>query len=157
MARSGLPDYLITFRKEGLNENPVCHETGLTEYYGKDEPQISKAQIEYSHNVWRHYASPVWMDIRQTYTLQKSEATEDKDNKHICPLQLDTIARAITLWSNEGDTVFSPFMGIGSEGYQALKMNRKFIGIELKEAYFEIAIKNLNLIENEKKSERLFA
>ena len=128
----------------------------LTEYYGKDEPQIPKSQIEYSHNVWRHYASPVWMDIRQTYTLQKSEATEDKDNKHICPLQLDTIARAITLWSNEGETVFSPFMGIGSEGYQALKMNRKFIGIEVKEAYFDVGLKNLQKAETEKTQNKLF-
>ena len=151
MCRSGLPDYLLTFRKKGENANPINNENGLCqyEYYGKDNPDISRDKIEYSHNVWRHYASPVWMDIRQTHTLQKSEARSEKDVKHICPLQLDTIGRGITLWSKEGDTVFSPFAGIGSEGYQAIKMGRKFIGIELKKEYFDCAVGNLQAVETE--------
>ncbi len=157
MCRSGLPDYLLTFRKKGENLIKIDNEDGLCgyEYFGKDNPDIARDKIEYSHNVWRHYASPIWMDIRQTYTLQKSGARTEKDVKHICPLQLDTIGRGITLWSKENDIVLSPFAGIGSEGYQAIKMNRKFIGIELKEAYFNEAVKNLDIATIEKKSSEL--
>ena len=157
MCRSGLPDYLLTFRKKGENISPINNENGLCkyEYFGKDNPDISRDKIEYSHNVWRHYASPVWMDIRQTHTLQKSEARTEKDVKHICPLQLDTIGRGLTLWSKEGDTVLSPFAGIGSEGYQAVKMGRKFIGIELKKEYFDCAINNLQKVEHEIKQDVL--
>ena len=158
MCRSGLPDYLLTFRKKGENINKIDNENGLCEYeyFGKDNPDISRDKVEYSHNVWRHYASPVWMDIRQTYTLQKSEARDEKDVKHICPLQLDVIGRGITLWSKVSDTVLSPFAGIGSEGYQAIKMNRKFIGIELKESYFKEAVKNLENASNTINQEKLF-
>lgn len=157
MCRSGLPDYLLTFRKKGENLLPINNESGLCqyEYFGKDNPDISRDKIEYSHNVWRHYASPVWMDIRQTHTLQKSEARTEKDVKHICPLQLDTIGRGLTLWSREGDTVLSPFAGIGSEGYQAIKMGRKFIGIELKKEYFDCAVGNLKTAEHEIKQDIL--
>jgi DNA modification methylase len=95
------------------------------------------------------------MDIRQTHTLQKSEARSEKDVKHICPLQLDTIGRGITLWSKEGDTVLSPFAGIGSEGFQAVKMGRKFIGIELKKEYFECAVRNMQAVEIEIKQDIL--
>ncbi|MGG1601256.1 DNA methyltransferase, partial [Paenibacillus naphthalenovorans] len=84
-----------------------------------------------------------WMDIRQTHTLQYRSARDEKDEKHIAPLQLDVIARGVELWSNPGDIVFSPFAGIGSEGYQAIKMGRRFVGVELKESYFKIAVKNL--------------
>jgi hypothetical protein len=157
MCRAGLPDYVLTFRKKGENEKPISHDTGLSdyEYFGKDVPNIPRHRIEYSHNVWRHYASPVWMDIRQTRTLQKSEARTEKDVKHICPLQLDVIGRGLVLWSNPGDLVFSPFAGIGSEGYQAVKMGRKFIGMELKKEYFECAVGNLKQAENEVLQETL--
>jgi DNA modification methylase len=150
MLRSGLPDYLLTFRKRGENVNKINNENGLCqyEYFGKDNPDIPRDKIEYSHNVWRHYASPVWMDIRQTNTLQKSVVRTEKDVKHICPLQLDVIGRGLTLWSKVGDTVLSPFAGIGSEGYQAVKMGRKFIGIELKKEYFEGALNNLKEAEH---------
>jgi DNA modification methylase len=157
MCRSGLPDYLLTFRKKGENVLPISNEYGLCkyEYYGKDNPDISREKIEYSHNVWRHYASPVWMDIRQTHTLQKSEARSEKDVKHICPLQLDVIGRGITLWSKEGDTVLSPFAGIGSECYQAVKMGRKAIGIELKKEYYGCAVSNLKEVELDIKQDLL--
>ncbi len=158
MCRSGLPDYMITFRKKGDNKNPIKHDNGLSEYeyFGKDNPDIPRNKVEYSHNVWRHYASPVWMDIRQTNTLQKEPARTEKDVKHICPLQLDVIGRGLVLWSNPNDLVFSPFAGIGSEGYQALLMGRKFIGIELKKEYFECAVNNLETAEHEIKQSDLF-
>jgi hypothetical protein len=108
MSRAGLPDYLLTFRKGNDNEVLISKPDGFKEYYGKDEPDISKDKIEYSHNVWRKYASPIWSDIRQTYTLNKGEK-DNESEKHICPLQLDTIARAISLWTNENETVFTPF------------------------------------------------
>jgi DNA modification methylase/superfamily II DNA or RNA helicase len=140
MCRQGLPDYLITMRKPGDNKEKISHIDGFTTYIGEDEP----GKGVYSHNVWRRYASPVWMDIRQTNTLQYKTARDNDDERHICPLQLDVIARGVELWSNPGDTVLSPFAGIGSEGYQAIKMGRKFIGIELKQSYFDVAVKNLN-------------
>lgn len=142
MCRSGLPDYLITMRKDGSNISPIDHPYGLTEFIG--EGDIGEKGGNSSHHTWRAYASPVWMDIRQSNTLNKNPARHEKDDKHICPLQLDTIDRALTLWSKEGDTVLSPFMGIGSEGFSAIKMDRKFIGIELKDSYFSEAVKNLN-------------
>ena len=143
ICRQGCADYLITVRKRGVNEEPIAHPQGLTEYYGKNEPQLPKSNIKYSHTVWQRYASPVWSDIRQTYTLNTQGAKDQNDEKHICPLQLDVIARGITLWSNKGDIVLSPFGGIASEGYQAIKMGRKFIGIELKDSYYNQAVLNL--------------
>ena len=142
MCRSGLPDYLVTMRKPGTNKNPINHPYGLTEFIGEGDMEAKGGNS--SHHTWRAYASPVWMDIRQGNTLNKNPARAEQDDKHICPLQLDTIDRALTLWSKEGDTVLSPFMGIGSEGYSAIKMNRRFVGIELKESYFIEAIKNLD-------------
>lgn len=141
--RQGLPDYIVTMRKPGDNENLISHENGMITYAGEDD--VKKGV--YSHEVWRKYASPVWMDIRQTNTLNKNGAREEKDERHVCPLQLNSIERCITLWSNPGDIVLSPFMGIGSEGYQAVKMGRKFIGIELKESYFNCSVKNITRIE----------
>lgn len=132
MSRVGLPDYMLIFRKEGDNPQPITND---------------KIPVD----LWQKYASPIWYDINYSNTLQRESAREDKDEKHICPLQLDTIERTIRLWSNENDIVFSPFAGIGSEGYIALKENRKFIGIELKETYFKQAIKNLNSVIEEKK------
>ena len=105
ICRQGIADYLITVRKRGENQEPIAHPHGLTEYYGENEPQIPKSNIKYSHMVWRQYASPVWDDIRQTYTLNTQGAKDQNDEKHICPLQLDVIARGITLWSNKNDVV----------------------------------------------------
>jgi hypothetical protein len=150
--RSGLPDYIVTMRKPGDNENLISHENGMVTYAGSDD--VKKGV--YSHEVWRKYASPVWMDIRQTNTLNKNGAREEKDERHVCPLQLDSIERCLALWSNPGDIVLSPFMGIGSEGYQSIKMRRKFIGIELKESYFNCSVKNLTMIEDKPEQGELF-
>lgn len=165
MCRQGLPDYLITMRKEGQNEEPISHPDGFTDFIGEDEPTapkitptikdsqkhkdmaMSRVDPVYSHHVWRKYASPVWMDINQSNTLQKDSAREEQDERHICPLQLNVIGRALTLWTNPNDTVLSPFAGIGSEGYEALRIGRRFVGIELKQSYFEQAVKNLQKAE----------
>jgi hypothetical protein len=144
MCRQGLPDYVVTMRKPGENPDFISHPAGLTCYAGADE--VKKGT--YSHEVWRKYASPIWFDIRQTNTLNKAGAREEKDERHICPLQLDVIERCLTLWSKEDDTVLSPFAGIGSEGYQAVKMNRRFVGVELKSSYFDCAVKNLTMAES---------
>lgn len=145
MCRQGLPDYLITMRKPGENEEMISHLDGLTSFIGENEPK----EGNFSHQVWRKYASPVWMDINQSNTLQKESAREEKDERHICPLQLDVIARGIELYSNSNDIVFSPFAGIGSEIYQAIKMGRRGIGIELKESYYQQAVKNCMRAETE--------
>lgn len=144
-SRAGIPDYLIAMRKPGDNPSPVAHQNGLVEFVGENPP-IGGVQ---SHEIWRRYASPVWMDINQSNTLQKQSARENKDERHICPLQLDVIDRALTLWSNPGDVVLSPFAGIGSEGFQSVKLGRKFIGIELKESYYKQAALNLKAAEEQ--------
>lgn len=140
MSRAGMPDYLLVFRHPSQGANPVMHQ---------DSDPAKPNYLPVS--MWQKYASPVWMDINQSNTLNKQEAREDKDEKHICPLQLDVIERAIHLWTNEGDTILSPFAGIGSELYQALKMNRKAIGFELKKSYFDIAVKNCMSAQEENK------
>lgn len=127
MSRVGIPDYLMVFRKEGEHDNPVhCNITVDT---------------------WQKWASPVWMDIDYSNTLNGQRGRDANDEKHICPLQLDTIERAINLWSNEGDTVLTPFLGIGSEVYSAIKLKRFGIGFELKESYFKEAVKNCKGME----------
>lgn len=128
MSRQGIADYLVTMRKPGVNPVPVTH-TGK----GDDMP------VE----MWQQYASPVWMDINPSDTLQYQSAREHEDERHICPLQLQVIDRALTLWSAPGDLVLSPFAGIGSEGYCALRAGRRFVGAELKKSYFEQAARNL--------------
>ena len=153
---NGLADYLITMRKPGDNKDFISHPNGFTEFIGNTESEPKVDGIKYSHYVWQKYASPVWMDINQSNTLQKKSAKDFNDEKHICPLQLDVIERGIELWSKTGDTVLSPFMGIGSEGHIALLKNRKFIGIELKKSYYILAEKNLNDSLNEAKSKSLF-
>jgi len=158
----GFPDYIVTMRKPGDNPEPVSHGRGFEHYVGEmEEPKAHKTDNartnKYSHEVWQRYASPVWFDIRQTNTLNIQSARAEKDEKHVCPLQLDSIERCLELWSNPGDTVFSPFAGIGSEGYQSLKVGRKFIGIELKESYYNQAIKNLIQVENGGSQRRLFS
>jgi DNA modification methylase len=131
MTRVGIPDYVLFFRNEGENENPITHQD--TDPSKKDYLPV---------DLWQKYASPVWYDIDYSRTLQYRSGRDGNDEKHICPLQLDTIERIIHLYSNEGDTVFSPFGGIGSEGFAALKMNRKSISIELKDSYFALNAKN---------------
>ena len=130
ISRQGIPDYLVTMRKLGDNPEPVSH-----------TPEDFPVQL------WQKYASPVWMDINPSNTLQKESAREDKDERHICPLQLDVIERALKLWSNPGDLVLSQFAGIGSEGYMAIKMGRRFVGAELKGSYFKQAVANLRSAE----------
>lgn len=139
MSRQGTADYILTFRKCGENPEKISHTD--------DTFPVSK---------WQEYASPVWMDINQSDTLQKESARTEQDEKHICPLQLGVIERCIELWTNENDIVFSPFAGIGSEIYQALKMNRRGVGIELKESYYEQAVKNCIAVENRHKMYKLF-
>lgn len=138
-SRMGMADFVLAFRKwDG-------HTVG-------DFPDpVEHTKTEFNLDQWQQWASPVWMDIRQTHVLQYRDAKDDEDERHICPLQLDVIERCITLWSNPGDVVLSPFAGIGSEGYQALKQQRKFIGAELKDSYFEVACRNLVNAEAEKK------
>jgi DNA modification methylase len=139
--RAGLPDYLLTFRADGENETCIIHPDGLKKYCGKNDP--GGDGITRSHNIWRAYASPVWMDVRQTLTLDARKARDPEDEKHLCPLQLDTIERACTLWSNSGETVLTPFMGVGSEVYGAVVNGRRGIGIELKPSYYRQAVKNM--------------
>lgn len=135
VCRNGLPDYLITLRKAGENPELIGHPEGFTDYIGDDKPVSGKNSV-YSHLVWRKYASPVWMDINQSNTLQYRSVREERDEKHICPLQLDVIRRAVELWTNKNDVVLSPFGGIGSEPVVAIEMGRKAIAIELKESYY---------------------
>lgn len=136
MSRQGISDYLVTMRKPGDNPEPVSH-TGEAD----DMPV----------QLWQRYASPVWMDINPSDTLQYRSAREHEDERHVCPLQLEVIRRALTLWSNPGDVVCSPFAGIGSEGYVALEMDRRFIGYELKRSYYEQAAANLRSVSPENK------
>jgi hypothetical protein len=141
MSRQGIPDYVCTFRKPGKNADPIAGE--LDHFVGTDFESTGNFSID----TWQRYASPVWMDIDQSNTLNGRAGRDDKDTRHICPLQLDVIHRCLQLWSKEGDTVLSPFLGVGSEGFEAIKMKRKFIGVELKESYFAEAVKNLRRAE----------
>ena len=145
----GLADYVVVFRKPGDNAEPVSG--AFDRYIGEpqDEPDRSKYTMPtdtrnwYSIEVWQRYASPVWSDIRQSRTLQYRAARDEKDEQHISPLQLDVIERCIDLWSNPGDVVLTPFMGIGSEVYGAVEMGRYGIGFELKPSYFVQAVRNV--------------
>ena len=138
-SRAGIPQYLLAFRKDGENPEPVAHIDGLTEFCGENPPIHGNL----SHERWRRYASPVWMDINFSNTLNAKAARDNEDERHVCPMALDLIERAIHLWSNPGDVVFDPFSGVGSTGYQAIKMGRKFVGSELKQSYFAQACKNI--------------
>jgi DNA modification methylase len=139
MSRQGIADYLVTMRKPGDNLEPISH-----------------THETFPVQKWQKYASPVWMDINPSRTLQFKTARETDDERHICPLQLDVIERAMELWSNPGDLVFSPFTGIGSEGYVSIEMGRKFVGSELKRSYWELAKRNLG-DAREHQSSGLFA
>jgi len=150
-------DYLLMFRKRGENKIPIAHPIGLLKYAGEREmpAELLKYkgyagnQIEnrYSHWIWRQYASAFWDDVRINRVLKYKESKDPEDEKHIHPLQLDVIERCIILWSNPGETVFTPFMGVGSEVYGAVVNDRKGVGIELKQSYFNQAVKNLSDIE----------
>jgi DNA modification methylase len=141
MSRQGIPDYLVTMRKPGRNEDAISGP--LIEYVGTDAGFLTGDEYRDSINIWQRYASPVWMDIDPSDTLQRESARAEEDERHICPLQLQVIHRAIDLWSNPGDTVLTPFGGIGSEGYEAVKMGRKAIVCELKKSYFDQAVLNM--------------
>lgn len=150
---SAVADYLLMFRRSGTNAIPVDHPTGFLSYAGSKSPPNELLpyrgwtgnQIEnrYSHWIWRQYASAFWDDIRLGRVLPFKQAREDEDEKHVHPLQLDVIERIVTLWSNPGEIVLSPFMGVGSEVFGAVQLGRKGIGIELKPTYFEQARRNL--------------
>jgi DNA modification methylase len=158
-SRQGMADYLIVMRKWGDEDKwesvtrgggeRFCDYKGMTQCQPTDK-DLARARTEeeekrlYSIAVWQRYASPVWFDINQTNVLNKMQAKEKDAERHICPLQLDVIERAVELWSNPNDLVFSPFTGIGSEGYVSLKMGRRFVGAELKKSYFDIACTNLD-------------
>lgn len=146
MSRMGIPDYVVFMQKPGDNPQRVTH---TNESFPVSEWQ------DYASPVWDEYNTPVWWDINQSDTLNRMFSDEESE-RHICPLQLPVIERCIRLYSNPEDVVFTPFMGIGSEVYQAVKMGRKAIGIELKDAYFEQAVKNLESLENEQKQMTLF-
>lgn len=132
MSRQGIPDYVCTFRKPGENPNPVSHTN--------ETFPVSR---------WQEWASPIWTDINPSDTLQYRSAREHKDEKHIAPLQLEVIRRCVVLWSNPGDLVFSPFAGIGSEGYVSLQLGRRFLGVELKESYWKQAKANLRIAKQQ--------
>lgn len=136
MSRVGIPDYLMVFRKEGEHDHPVT--------------------CDITVDTWQKWASPVWMDIDYGNTLNKTDARGEKDEKHVCPLQLETIERAVRLWTNPHDVVLTPFMGIGSEVYQSILCERKGIGFELKESYFNEAVKNIQIAEAKVNEDVLF-
>ena len=140
ISRQGIPDYLVTMRKPGKNPSPV-----------------TKTEDGFPVERWQRYASPVWMDINPSDTLQRESVREEEDERHICPLQLQVIERAIDLWTNPGDVVLSPFAGIGSEGYVAVQRGRRFVGIELKPSYYDQAQSNLRTAERSGVSQTLFS
>lgn len=167
--RQGMADYLIVMRKwtdemeSTQSLKPVSHSGEVKmDYIGQNKPRTGYEENKrggfYNHNleVWQRYASPVWMDIDQTNVLNYQQAKDPNDEKHICPLQLDVIARSIQLWTNPSDVVLSPFAGIGSEGHEAIRLGRKFIGFELKPSYFKTAIKHLDKAEEIHNAPMLF-
>ena len=153
-------DYLLVFRKKGNNPIPIAHPTGLHDYAGERviPHELIKLkgykgnQIEnrYSHWIWRQYASAFWDDIRITRVLPFKESKDEEDEKHVHPLQLDVIDRCIVMWSNPGEIVFTPFMGVGSEIHEAIVLKRKGVGVELKPSYYAQSVKNINSINDEK-------
>ena len=133
MSRQGIPDFLVTMRKPGENTERVTH-----------------TDDTFPARVWQQYASPIWTDINPSDTLQYRSARENEDERHICPLQLTVIRRGIELWTNKNDIVLTPFLGIGSEAYMAVKMNRRAVGIELKDSYFRQAVENVKSATQER-------
>jgi hypothetical protein len=163
MSRMGLADYVVVMRKPGENAEPIA---GEFKYYVGDNPPAGFDRFERddgrlyfmpghagtSIDVWQQYASPVWDDINQTDTLNFREGRDNDDERHICPLQLDVIERCIQLWSNPGDVVWTPFMGIGSEVYMAVKLGRKGLGVELKQSYYALALRNISQADKQQYS-----
>lgn len=151
MSRMGIPDYVCTFRKPGVNPRPVA---GRLHRFVGDDSFTNDGDL--SIDIWQRYASPIWSDIRPNRTLQYRAARHENDERHICPLQLDVIERCLDLWSIEGDSVLSPFAGIGSEGWCSVLRGRRFVGIELKDTYFNQAAGNLEDAESQLKQTQLF-
>lgn len=169
-----MPDYILIFKKGGVNEVPVEHNKGLTEYYGATPllPEMEKTygsfhdlQVKYknhkdprtnklSHIIWQRYASSVWDDVRINNVLKYKDSKEEDDEKHVHPLQLDVIHRLVELYSNPDEVILTPFMGVGSEVYSPVKLGRKAIGIELKDSYFKQAVANLKELEYEKDADK---
>jgi len=157
-------DYLLMFRKRGENPIPIAHPTGLTEYCGERQipPELlpyrgwkgNQIENRYSHWIWRQYASAFWDDVRIDNVLPFKESRDEDDEKHVHPLQLDVIERCLVLWSNPSEVILTPFMGVGSEVYQAVKSGRKGIGIELKPSYYRQAVKNLESLGLQDKSQQ---
>lgn len=145
MSRTGIPDYILVFRNASDNLVPITHQD-------TDEKQENYLPV----SLWQKYAEPVWYDINYSDTLQYTSARDEKDEKHICPLQLETIRRCLHLWSNEGETVLSPFGGIGSEGHESLRLKRNFIGIELKPSYYNQMQRNLQRMIDDLNQTTLF-
>jgi DNA modification methylase len=170
--RMGMADYLLTFRKtpDGQLEGakPIVRADGFTKWVGEPETDPRKSDKHPSKfarkrgkeapsiSIWRRYAEPVWWDIAQTDVLNAEIARDDRDEKHICPLQLGLIRRALNIWSDKNDVVLSPFAGVGSEGYVALQEGRRFIGVELKDSYYDIALSNLEKAAKAISQELLF-
>ncbi len=150
-------DYLLMFRKRGENPVPVEHPTGLMEYAGERVPPSDvlrfrgwdgkQTENRYSHWIWRQYASAFWDDVRLDRVLPYRESRDEEDEKHVHPLQLDVIQRCVTLWSNPRERVFTPFMGVGSEVYEPVRLGRFGLGVELKDSYYRQAIANLSFLE----------
>lgn len=162
-------DYLLVFRRKGKNPIPITHPTGLLEYVGSRSMPAdiirykgwkgNQIENKYSHWIWRQYASAFWDDVRLDRVLPFRECRDPEDEKHVHPLQLDVIDRCLVLWSNEGENVLTPFMGVGSEVYSAVRNGRKGIGIELKSSYYKQAERNVQaaLTEREEEQASLFA
>jgi len=139
-SRAGIPQYILAFRKDGENQERVAHINGLESFAGENAPTRGVL----SHERWRRYASPVWMDINFSNTLNARAARDNEDERHVCPMALDMIERCLQLWSNPGDVILDPFAGVASTGYCAIRMGRKFVGSELKKSYFDQGCKNLH-------------
>jgi hypothetical protein len=159
VCRQGMADYMLMFRKHTpeMPDQQVQQRRKPGDYIGEQPPRFFDDDRDYAIQVWQRYASPVWFDIDQTRVLNFQIARDNQDEKHLCPLQLDVIDRCIDLWTMPGEVVFDPFNGVGSTGYEALKMNRRYIGIELKRSYFDLAIRHLQDAERAKDQLDMFA
>ena len=162
---SAAADYLLVFRRHGKNPTPIAHPVGLLSYAGERQPPAdvlrykgwtgNQIQNRYSHWIWRQYASAFWDDVRIGRVLPFRQAKEEDDEKHVHPLQLDVIERCLVLWSNPGETVLTPFMGVGSEVYAALVAGRRGIGMELKTSYYQQALRNLAAVGEQSEQDTL--
>lgn len=158
-------DYLLLFRRNGDNLEPIVHSNGLIEYSGSRQIpnellkyrgwRGKQTENRYSHWIWRQYASAFWDDVRLDRVLPHVASRDEEDEKHVHPLQLDVIDRALVLWSNPDETVFTPFMGVGSEVYSAVRLGRRGVGVELKRSYFIQAVANLNALGEVQKSNQV--